>query len=200
MKQILKFFKDHGGYARMRDLKMAGIQTRDIAELVDQNMVEKVKPGLYRLLDLPDINGIPLNFFDICHAIPKGVICLLSALDFYDLTTFNPSEIYIAIPHMEKKPKIEYPPSKIYFFRDRFYLPGIREIREGPGTIRIYNPEKTICDMFRYRKKLGEDLALESLRNYLRRKDANINRLREYAEVSQVKTILNPYLKALISG
>ncbi len=184
----------------MRDLKSAAIQTRDITRLLEQNMIEKVKPGLYRLVDLPDINGIPVSFFDICHAIPKGVICLLSALEYYDLTTFNPSEIFVAIPHAEKKPKIEYPPSKIYFFRNRFYQSGIHEIRRDRGVIRIYNPEKTICDMFRYRKKLGEDLALEGLKNYLRRKDANINRLREYAEISQVKTVLNPYLKALVSG
>jgi predicted transcriptional regulator of viral defense system len=200
MEKILKFFNEHGGYARMRDLKAAAIQTRNITQLVQQNIIEKVKPGLYRLVDLPEKNGIPVSFFDICHAIPKGVICLLSALEYYDLTTFNPSEIFVAIPHSEKKPKIEYPPTKIYFFRNRFYQAGIQEIHKNLGVIRIYNPEKTICDMFRYRNKLGEDMALEGLKNYLRRKDANINRLREYAEMSQVKTVLYPYIKAFISG
>jgi predicted transcriptional regulator of viral defense system len=200
MEKILNFFYDHGGYARMRDLKAAAIQTRDITRLVRQNKIEKIKPGLYRLVDLPEVDGIPISFFDICHAIPKGIICLVSALEYYDLTTFNPSEIYVAIPHAEKKPKIEYPPAKIYFFRNRFYQAGIQEIRKNLGVIRIYNPEKTICDMFRYRNKLGEDIALEGLKNYLGRKDANINKLQEYAEMSQVKTVLFPYIKVLIAG
>lgn len=198
MKSIIQFFKTHSGYARMKDLKAASFHTRDIANLVKDGIIEKIKPGLYRLVVMLESNNIPDSYIDVMQAIPKGVICLLSALDYYHLTTYNPSEIYVAIPLSEKFPTIQYPPIHKYFFPERFYSPGIDQVKSGNHVIRIYNPEKTIADMFRYRKKLGEDLALEALKTYLKRKDANINRLREYAEICQVKTVMLPYLKALV--
>ena len=183
----------------MKDLKAASVQTQKIAHLVQEGVIEKVKPGLYRLADLPQTDGIPISFIDVCQAAPNGVICLLSALDYYELTTFNPSEIYVALPHSAKLPKIEYPPVRKFFFRNRFYQCGIEEIKTVHGIVRIYNMEKTICDMFRYRKKLGEDLALEALKNYLKRKRANIHNLTQFAEQCQVKTIMQSYLKAMLA-
>lgn len=198
MKSIIQFFKTNNGYARMKDLKAASFHTRDIANLVEDGIIEKIKPGLYRLVNMLESNSIPDSYIDVMQAIPKGVICLLSALDYYHLTTYNPSEIYVAIPLSEKFPTIQYPPIRKYFFPERFYSTGINTVKFGKHIIRIYNREKTIADMFRYRKKLGEDLALEALKTYLKRKDANINRLREYADICQVKTIMLPYLKALV--
>jgi len=174
-----------------------------------EGAIVKVKPGLYRLanvgeivIPLPKIKGsgstISQEIIDVCRAIPDGVICLASALAFYDLTTFNPSEIYIAIPNAAKIPKIDFPPLRVFYFRERFYKPGIESIEVPNCTLKIYSKEKTICDMFRYRNKYGEDLALEGLKNYLSRKEANVNKLRKYAEICQVKTVLMPYLKALV--
>ena len=197
MEKLVSYIKKHGGYARMKDLRAASFQTREIASLVKKGLIEKVKPGLYRLADI-GASGANIGFTDVCRAMPEGVICLLSALDYYGLTTFNPSEVYVAIPHAAKAPGIEYPPVKVFYFRDRFYVPGIEQVQTPLGLIKIYNMEKTICDMFRYRKKLGEDLAIEGLKNYLKRKDANINRLREYAKICHVKTVLFPYLKAML--
>jgi len=193
----------------MKELKKASFQTRDIAHLLQEGIIVKVKPGLYRLANFIDIAlpaitinatgyTISVGIMDVCRAIPEGVICLASALELYGLTTFNPSEIYVAIPNASKKPKIEYPPVKIFYFRDRFYRTGIEKIMAGDVTVNIYNMEKTICDVFRYRNKIGEDIALEGLKNYMLRKDASINKLREYAEICRVKTIMMPYLKALI--
>ena len=184
----------------MKDLKASSIHTRDIAHLLQENIIEKVKPGLYRLSNLPQEDNISISFIDVCRAIPKGVICLLSALEFHDLTTFNPSEIYIAIPNSIKGVKIEYPPVRVYYFRDRFYDCGIETVVTSIGEVRIYNQEKTICDMFRYRHKLGEDVALEGLKNYLKRNHADIQKLTEYAERCQVKKVLLPYIKALIAS
>ncbi len=209
MGKIIKYFRSHGGYARMKELKKASFQTRDIAHLLQEGTIAKVKPGLYRLANVLDVvlpaitmhatsYTISVGIMDVCRAIPEGVICLASALELYGLTTFNPSEIYVAIPNSSKKPKIDYPPVKIFYFRDRFYGAGIEKIKAGDVTVNIYNREKTICDVFRYRNKIGEDIALEGLKNYMLRKDANINKLREYAEICRVKTIMMPYLKALI--
>jgi predicted transcriptional regulator of viral defense system len=209
MEKITVFFKKHGGYALMKELKAASFQTRDIARLLKEGTIIKVKPGLYRLANSGEImlplvkirrsgSTISQEIIDVCKAIPDGVICLASALAFYDLTTFNPSEIYVAIPNAGKAPKIDFPPLRVFYFRERFYKPGIERIEVPNCTLKIYNKEKTICDMFRYRNKYGEDLAFEGLKNYLSRKEANANKLRKYAEICQVKTILMPYLKALV--
>jgi predicted transcriptional regulator of viral defense system len=197
--KILALFDKHGGYARMKELKAASVQTRELARLVQDGIVEKIKPGLYRLSNLSQTNGIPTSFIDVCRAIPDGVICLLSALDFHGLTTFNPSEVYVAVPHSAKPPRIEYPPIRVFYFRDRFYDFGIEHREAAKGVVRIYDKEKTICDMFRYRKKLGEDLALEALKNYLALEEAKINKVQVYAAHCQVKTVMAPYIRAMIT-
>ncbi|MBN2413379.1 type IV toxin-antitoxin system AbiEi family antitoxin domain-containing protein [candidate division KSB1 bacterium] len=199
MKKILDIFQQQGGYARMKDLKAASVQPRDIKRLLEQGYIEKVKPGLYKLPNLPEIDGIPHSFIDVCNAIPKGVICLLSALSYYDFTTFSPAEIYVALPNYEKPSQIEYPPTRIFYFRDINYKTGINTMETSYGSIRIYNPEKTICDMFRLRNSLGEDVALEGLKNYLKTKQSNISRLLEYAQTGRIKTIITPYMKAMIT-
>lgn len=198
MDKITEYIESSGGYARMRDLRAAGFQTRDISALVSRGRIERVKPGLYRLAE-HDISGEHTGIVEVCRAIPEGIICLLSALDFHGLTTYNPSEIHVAIPHGAKPPRLFYPPIKPFFFRERFYTPAIESVRIQAGEIRVYGKEKTICDMFRYRRKLGEDLAMEALKQYLKLKDANTARLLKYAAICQAKTVMMPYLKALVT-
>ncbi len=199
MEKIVKYIENNGGFARMKDLREEGFQTRDISVLVKEGVIEKVKPGIYRLADYGFFEDKNVSLLSICNSIPNAVICLISALDYYELTLFNPSEIYYAIPNSEKVKKIEYPPVKPFFFRDRFYNPGIEHIKTKYGEIRIYNKEKTVCDMFRYRNKLGEDIAYEGLKNYLKLKDANLLKLREYSEICQVKTVMMPLVKVLVA-
>lgn len=198
MENIVRYMEKNGGFAKTKELKEEGFQTRDIAFLVKDGAIEKVKPGLYRLSDYGFFEDKNVSFLSVCRAIPNAVICLISALDYYELTLFNPSEIYYAIPNSEKVKKIEYPPVKPFFFRERFYTPGIEKIKTQFGEIRIYNKEKTVCDMFRYRNKLGDDIALEGLKNYLKLKKSNILKLSEYAEICHVKTVMMPIIKALV--
>jgi len=198
MDQIVQYFKAHGGYARMKDLKTRSFHTRDIARMYKQGVIEKVKPGLYKLAELGASTDSDATIAEVCHAVPHGIICLTSAISYYELATYNPSEVLVAIPDDSKPPKLDYPPAKFYYFRDRFYNPGIVKSKTAHGVIRIYNREKTVCDMFRYRNKLGLDLALEGLRNYLKLKEANITKLRKYAEICQVKTVMIPYVRALV--
>lgn len=198
MDRITDYLKSTGGYARMKELRAAGFQTREVAALVAEGAIERVKPGLYRLAGQTVI-GEYVGLVNVCRAVSDGVICLISALDYHGLTTFNPSEVYVAIPHGAKPPRMHYPPIKPFFFRERFYTPGIETMSTLAGEIRIYNREKTVCDMFRYRHKLGEDLALESLKQYLKQKDSSTAQLLEYAAICQAKTVMLPYLKALVS-
>ena len=198
MDSIKKYLSAAGGYARMKELRAARFQTRDIADLVSQGHIERVKPGLYRLAGHGESRE-NAGLAEVCRALPDGVICLLSALDYHGLTTFNPSEVYVAIPHEAKPPRLFYPPIKPFYFRERFYTPAIEHVQTPAGEIRVYGREKTICDMFRYRRKLGEDLAMEALKQYLKLKDASVARLLEYAAVCQARTVMMPYLKALVA-
>jgi predicted transcriptional regulator of viral defense system len=198
MKKIIEILKQNKGYSRMNELRQSGIQTRDIAKALEEMIIEKVKPGLYKLVDYPwDEHG---SFVDVCNSNKKAVICLLSAADYYQLTTFNPSEIYVAVPNNTDKFVLTYPPIKVYYFTDSYYQPGIETIETKSGTIRIYCKEKTIGDLFRYINKIGEDIAVESLKSYLKsRKERNIPKLLEYSEICGVKKKIEPMVKAILS-
>ena len=198
MKKMIEMFKRNYGYSRMKVLREAGIQTRDISKAVKEDIIEKVKPGLYKLVDFPwDEHG---SFADICNANKKAVICLLSAASYYEFTTFNPSEVYVAVPNNTDKFVLQYPPTRVFYFADSYYEYGIETLLTKSGTVRIYNKEKTIGDLFRYMNKLGEDVAVESLKEYLKnRKKMNISKLLEYSETCGVKKKIEPMIKAILS-
>jgi predicted transcriptional regulator of viral defense system len=194
MKEIIDYIKRHGGYARMSELRSAGFQTRDISILCEQGSLEKIKAGLYKLSS----SDVTSGNVDISKAIPEAVIALVSALSFHELTTFNPPKVHIAIPHEAKSKEINFPPVEVYYFRKAQYEPGIEKVNIQGHNVRIYKREKTVCDMFRYRNKLGEDLALEGLQNYLNRSDSNLSELSKYMKICRVKTVMEPYVKAMI--
>lgn len=196
MKEIIDYIQKQGGYARMSELRSAGFQTRDISILCEQGSLEKVKAGLYKLSNSEVTSG----YVDVSKAIPEAVIAVVSALSFHGLTTFNPSKVHIAIPHEAKPKEINFPPVEVYYFRKAQYEPGIKKVNIQGHDVRIYNREKTVCDMFRYRNKLGEDLALEGLQHYLNLSDSNLNELSKYMKMCRVKTVMEPYVKAMIAG
>jgi predicted transcriptional regulator of viral defense system len=198
MEKITKIFIKNNGYARMMELRNSGVQTRDIAKAIENGLIEKIRPGLYKLVNYD--HDEHESFVEICHANIRAVICMLSAASYYELTTFNPSEIYVAVPNNTDKFKLIYPPIKVYYFADSYYSPGIEILKTKSGIVRIYNKEKTIGDLFRYMKKIGEDIAVESLKTYLQnRKERNIPKLIEYAEICGVKKKIEPMVKAILS-
>ncbi|MDP3150015.1 MAG: Abortive infection protein AbiEi [Ignavibacteria bacterium] len=198
MEKIIKTFERNNGYLHMKELREAGIQTRIVAKAVGEKIIEKVKPGLYKLVEYPwDEHS---SFVDVCNSNKNAVISLLSASSYYELTTFNPSEIYVAVPNNTDKFVLKYPPIRVYYFANSYYSHGIETIQTKSGTIKIYNKEKTIGDLFRYINKLGEDVAVESLKEYLKnRKERNISKLLEYADVCDVKKKMEPMIKAILS-
>ncbi len=194
--KIYKVFKTHNGFARTKDILAAGIHTRNIKRARGKGQVIQVKRGLYRLAAIPLISN--QGFVDLARAVPGGVICLLSALSYYELTTFNPSVISMAICRGSRRPKIEYPPVEFYHFSKKQFEAGINKTKIKGHEIQIYNPEKTICDCFRYRNKLGLDIAKEGLSEYLKRKDRDLEKLLEYAEICRIKPLLQTWLNAMI--
>ncbi|TKJ46342.1 Abortive infection protein AbiEi [Candidatus Aerophobetes bacterium Ae_b3a] len=194
--KIYRIFSTRNGFARTKDILAAGIHRRDIRRMREGGKIIRVKRGFYRLTEIPLISN--QGFIDIACAVPKGVICLLSALSYHELTTLNPSIISMAICRGSREPKIEYPPVEFYHFSKKQFEAGINEIKIKGHKIRIYCPEKTVCDCFRYRNKLGLDMAKEGLSEYLKRKDRNLEKLLEYAEICRIKPLLETWLNAMI--
>ncbi|MDD4897099.1 MAG: Abortive infection protein AbiEi [Atribacterota bacterium] len=195
-KKIMKIFRIHNGYARSKDIIDEGIHSRDVKDILNKGIITKVKNGLYKLSDTPVISN--QSFVDLACAVPEGVICLLSALSYYELTNFNPSIISMAIYRKSWRPKIEYPPVEFYYFSKKQFESGVDKLKIGNHKVNIYCREKTICDCFRYRNKLGIDVAKEGLSEYLKLKDRNLEKLLEYAEVCRVKQLMEIWINAMI--
>ncbi len=196
MDKLKKFFKLNKGYARSKDLIVAGVYSRDISEALADGIITRIKPGLYKLsgYNVRENSGL----VDVCKANPSIVICLLSALEYYDMTLQNPPVIYAAIVNNGRKINISYPPVKYFYFSKKLHELGIVNVTAPGGTFKVYDLEKTICDLFRFRKKIGEDIAIEGLKNYIRKTNYNIGKLLDYAAKCRVKNIIMPYLKALV--
>jgi predicted transcriptional regulator of viral defense system len=197
MSDAIKIFREQNGYATMKELKAHGIHTQTVQALLKANAIEKLKPGLYKLADMPLVSE--QGMIDVCKAMPKAVICLHSALSHYELTTTLPSNIMIALPRGSKPVNLYYPPIQVFTFSGKVYQAGLKEVQSETGNFKIYAPEKTIVDCFRFRLKIGEDVAIEGLRSYLQKPDFNLNKLLEYARLARIKTVIQPYIKAMIS-
>lgn len=197
MKSALRIFKNNKGYAYLKELKKEGIHTDTIKRLLDDNLIEKVKPGLYKLVDMPV--SAQQGMIDVCMAMPKAVICLHSALSYYELTTTVPGTVMTALPFGIKPVKLYYPPIQVFNFTEKNYTTGRDEIKLDFGVIRIYDIEKTIVDCFRFRNKLGEDAAREGLKNYLSQPHYNLNKLIRYAKNGRAYSIIKPYIEAWLA-
>jgi len=197
-KSIQQFMKSRSGYATMNEFKTAGIHTRKIREAVEKEIIIKIKPGLYKLRAFQ--RDIFEGFVDIHIANNSAIICLGSALAYHELTTFNPSRIDVAVPNNTDKFELNDPSINVYYFRENMYKNGIDVVERSYGSFKVYNKPKTVCDMFRFRKKLGENLAIEGLKNCLNRSDANLNELSKYMKICRVKTVMEPYIKAMVAG
>jgi predicted transcriptional regulator of viral defense system len=185
------------GLVRMRDLRDAGVGSETVARLVREGAVTRVARGLYQLAEaVPDARR---SFAEASALVPKGVICLISALQFHELTLQMPSVVWIAIDRTGWKPKVEYPPMRFVRFSSRALREGMkRHLIEGI-EVPIFEPARTIVDCFRYRNKIGLDIALEGLREGLRTKRATPDQLWEFARTARVWSVIRPYVEAMVA-
>ncbi|MBN2830528.1 MAG: hypothetical protein JXR56_09440 [Candidatus Cloacimonetes bacterium] len=180
----------------MKELKKAGFHTRVISKALEDNIIEKIKPGLYKLVDFDwDENSM---FIDINKVNAKAVICLNSALHYYNLSTINPDVVQVAVPNNTARFSLDYPPAKVFYFSDTIYPIEIDRKETANGSFNIYSREKTVCDVFRYRNKLGEDIALEALKEYVHGKDVNLYKLYEVSKKCKVFNAMQPYIKSMV--
>lgn len=198
-KRALEIFRQHGGILRMSEALQAGITRRTLYSMHDAGLLERLSRGVYRLTSLPGLEAPDL--VAVATRAPNGVVCLISALAFHDLTTQVPHAVDLAIPRGAEKPRIDYPPVNIYWFSSNAFSSGIETPTIGPTMggrqIRVYGAEKSIADAFKYRNKIGIEVALEALRTWRSRRRSKIEQLIQYARVCRVERIMRPYLEAM---
>ena len=192
-----RIFARHGGMLRTGKAIRLGIHPRTLYKLRDQGDLEQVARGLYRLSSAEPLTNPDL--VPIAVRVPRGVVCLISALAQHELTTQVPHAIYLALPSHGQTPKTHGIPIRVFWFSEPSFSAGIDIVRIDGVPVRIYSVEKTIADCFKYRNKIGLDLAIEALRTYKQRKrKPNIQALAKFAQIDRVLRVMRPYLEAML--
>jgi predicted transcriptional regulator of viral defense system len=192
--KILHIFNQNHGYSTTGAIMEQGIHNSYLTELENEGLIKKIKRGLYILTDREPESGL----VDASRLIPGGVICLTSALAFYDLTTVEPLSTDIAIAHKRKIVIPEYPPIHLVYFTKNRFETGISARTVEGRIIQVYDREKTLCDAVFYRHKIGIDIVKESLQNYIRAPGKNIQRLLSLAATLRVEKSIRNYLEVLL--
>ena len=190
---IQKIFEQSEGVAHMGTLIKSGINYYQINALLDSGSIIKLKHGVYKWQN-DEVN----EWADLTHLVPRGVLCLFTAAFHYELTTFVSSTYHIAIPKKAKMVLPDYPPIHLYYWDTTAFNLGMVETSIQGTTIKIYDLEKTVCDIIRFRNKVGIDIAKEVLINYLKRPDRNLAKLNEYARQLKISTVLSNFLTILL--
>ena len=191
-----EIFSSHGGVLRTGEALRAGIHPDTLYAMRDSGRLERVSRGVYRLAGRSPL-GNP-DLVTVASRVPGGVICLISALSFHELTTQIPHEVDVALATGAREPRIDHPPIRTHRFTGESFTEGV-ETHEIDGVdVRIYSPEKTLADCFKFRNRIGLDTVVEALRSYRERGSIKVDELMRYASLCRVKKILQPYLEAIL--
>jgi predicted transcriptional regulator of viral defense system len=192
-KKIISLLKKKS-VIRPRDLDPFGIPREVLRRLCAKGAVQRVGYGLYRLTNGKETENITIT--EVCKQVPTGVVCLLSALRFHGLTTQAPFEIWLAIAVKAYRPATSLPVRFVRFSGDAL-TEGVELHKVDGVPVRVYNIAKTVADCFKYRNKIGLDVALEALRECRREGRCSMNDLWDYAKICRVGNVMRPYLEAL---
>jgi predicted transcriptional regulator of viral defense system len=178
-----------------RELTEAGIHTQVLSRLVAGGELERIARGLYRLPEraVTENHGLAIA----AAAVPHGVMCLLSALQYHGIGTQLPFEVWMAIDRRARRPALRYPPLRIVRYTGAALTEGAESHQVEGREVRVYNVAKTIADCFKYRNKIGLDVALEALREAWRARRFKMDELERYAAICRVQRVMRPYLEAL---
>jgi predicted transcriptional regulator of viral defense system len=180
---------------RPRDLTERGLPTVALTRLVRQGRLQRVGRGLYALPDRPVSEHNALA--EVARKHPQAIVCLLSALRFHDLTTQSPFEVWLAIPNKARAPKMDYPPLRIVRFSGEALNVGVEDHVIDGVPVRVTSVARTVADCFKFRNKIGLDVALESLQEAWRAKRASMDELWRYATLCRVANVMRPYMESL---
>lgn len=189
-----QIIQDNGGIIRTAEAIKAGIHPRTIYQLRDKGELEQLSRGVYRLAGKELVSNPDLVI--VATRIPQAVVCLISALAFHEITTQIPRAVSIALARGVDSPRLDYPPITTHRFSEPTLVAGIEEHKIDGVSIKIYSPEKTLADCFKFRNKIGIDVVLEALKLYKAHKRFNLAVLQKYAKICRVEKIMRPYLEA----
>jgi predicted transcriptional regulator of viral defense system len=191
-----RIFRSRGGILRTGEAMKLGIHPETLYRMRNDRLLEPLSRGLFRLTDQPDLGNPDLVAASI--RVPHGVICMISALSLHGITTQVPHAVDLSILRGTERPRIEYPPVRIYWAVPRIFNCGVEKRQVDGRTLRVYSPERTIVDCFRYRNKIGLDIAIEALRLYRQRKPVNTDALMDCARTCRAARTIRPYLEGIL--
>jgi predicted transcriptional regulator of viral defense system len=193
--QARQLFRDHGGTLRTREVLRAGVHPRTLYAMQSSGELERLARGLYRLAGLPPLSDPDLA--TVAKCVPQGVICLISALAYHELTTQIPHEVHLALPRTARHPTLKFPPLRVFRFSRQAFEAGIETHTIDGLPVRIYSPEKTLADCFKFRNKIGLDVAIEALRAYRGRRRRRLQEVLRCARLCRVENVIRPFLEAI---
>jgi predicted transcriptional regulator of viral defense system len=192
--KIMQYVGQHG-MVRPRDIEAIGLPREYLVRLHRQGKLNRPGRGIYTLPDAAVTERH--SYAEVAKRVPEAVICLLSALTFHEITTQSPASVWIALGKGARTPALTSPSLRIVRLSGPSLTEGIENHRVEGVPIRVYSAAKTVADCFKFRNKIGLDVAIEALKDSLRQKKANINEIYRYAKMSRVSNVIRPYMEAL---
>jgi predicted transcriptional regulator of viral defense system len=193
--KVLQLIRE-AGVLRPRALDKHRIPRIYLLRLYRAGRIERLGRGLYRLAEV-QVTGRE-NLAEACARVPRGVVCLLSALAFHEFTTQIPSQIWIAIPVKSWTPRTNNLPLRFVRFSDASISSNVQRHTVNGAEVRVFSPAKTVADCFKFRNKIGKDIAIEALRDGWRSRLFTMDELWETARVCRVQKVMRPYLEGLV--
>ncbi len=195
IRHATEVFRASGGTLRTREAADRGVHYSTLYGMRDAGLLEQLSRGVYRLAELQGPSKY--DVVTVAERVPGAVLCLISALDFHEIGTQIPSGVNIAIGRKDRQPQLDYPPVRVYRMSDEALTSGVEEHSVDGTTVKVFSPSKTVADCFKFRNKIGLDVALEALRESLRSRKATRNEIMKYAGVDRVSNVVRPYLEAM---
>lgn len=192
--QALQLIADLG-LARPRDLEQHGIARTLLSRLVEEGLVIRQARGIYTVVRHAPTEVHTLA--QVAKRVPEAVFCLFTALRFHELTTQSAAEVWIALPEKARRPRLDYPRLRVARFSGLALTEGVEEHRVEGVIIRVYSAAKTVADCFKYRNKMGIDVAVEALRDFSRKHRGGATELARFARICRVSRVMQPYLDAI---
>lgn len=192
--RTIQYVRQHG-IVRPRDIEAIGIPREYLLRLYRQGKLSRTGRGIYTLPDAAVTERH--SYAEVAKRVPEAVLCLISALAFHEITTQSPASVWIALGKGARKPAIPSPSLRVVRLTEPSLSEGIEKHPVEGVTVRVYSAAKTVADCFKFRNKIGLDIAIEALKDCLRQKKSNVNEIYRYAKICRVSNVIRPYMEAL---
>jgi predicted transcriptional regulator of viral defense system len=192
--RTMQYVRQHG-IVRPREIESIGVPREYLLRLHRQGKLNRTGRGIYTLPDAAVTERH--SYAEVAKRVPEAVLCLLSALAFHEITTQSPASVWIALGKGARKPAIVSPSLRVVRLTEPSLSEGIEKHPVEGVTVRVYSAAKTVADCFKFRNKIGLDIAIEALKDCLRQKKATVNEIYRYAKICRVSNVIRPYMEAL---